>query len=131
MHVRGQHHVIELLDKHGRGEERHRPQGLLARVGEVVSQRRRQDENAARPDLVLAAVFQAKFAGAREDILRLLGRIGMPAEAAARLDLIDDGRGRGRSVPAISRERAGSSHRGIIYAADLRARKSGGIDNEC
>ncbi len=59
MDVRGQHHVVELLGEHGRREECDRPQGLFAGVGEVVPQRGREDENAARPDLMLAAVFQA------------------------------------------------------------------------
>jgi hypothetical protein len=37
------------------------------------------------------AVFQVELAGACDDVLRLLGGVGVPAEAAAGLDLIDDG----------------------------------------
>ena len=67
MDVRGQHHVVELLGEHGRREERDRPQRLLASVGKIMPQRGRQDENAARPDLMLGAVFEPQFAGAGED----------------------------------------------------------------
>ncbi len=109
MDVRRQHHVVELLREHGRGEERDRPQRFFAGIGEVVPHRRRQNENAARPDLMLAAVFQAKLASAGEDVLGLLGRIRMPAEPPAGLDLVDNGRGRGRSVAAIGGKRAATA----------------------
>jgi hypothetical protein len=130
MDVRGQHHVVELLGEHGRREERDRPQGLLAGIGEVVAHRGREDENAAGPDLVLGAVFQPQLAGASEDVLRLLGGVGVPAEPSAGLDLVDDGRGRRRPVSAIGGERARPSHRRVVHSSDLRTRKSCGINNE-
>jgi len=67
-------------------------QSLLAGVGEVMPDRRWNDEHAAGTDRVLAAVFQPQLAAAGKDVLRLLGRVGVPAEPAARLDLVDDRR---------------------------------------
>ena len=55
--LRRQHHVVEGLREHRRGEERDSAQRLLAGVREIVPQRRRQHEHAARPDLVDRAVF--------------------------------------------------------------------------
>ena len=43
-------------------------QRLLARIREVVPHGGRQDEHTARPDSMLAAIFQVKFAGAGEDV---------------------------------------------------------------
>src|SRR5262245_36664321 len=89
-----------------------------------------RDENAAGPDFVLGAVFQPQLAGPSEDVLGLLGGIGVPAEPSAGLDLVDDGRGRRRPVSAIGGERARPSHRRVVHSSDLRTRKSCGINNE-
>src|SRR5262249_22935320 len=66
--VRRQHHIVELLGEHGGREERDRPQRFFAGIGEVVPHRRGQHEDAAPPDLVLAAGFPAKLAPARHDV---------------------------------------------------------------
>jgi hypothetical protein len=81
---------VEIAEEHRRGEEGDGAQRLLAGVLEVVSHRRRQDEDAARPDRQGGAVFQIELAGAGDDILRLLGGVGVPAEAAAGFGLAAD-----------------------------------------
>jgi hypothetical protein len=43
MNAGRQHHIVELLGEHGRGEEGDRPQGFLARVGEVMTHRCREN----------------------------------------------------------------------------------------
>jgi hypothetical protein len=55
MDVRGQHHVVELLAEYGRREERDRPQGLFAGIGEVVAHRGREGETLPGPTLCLLA----------------------------------------------------------------------------
>src|SRR5712691_4020347 len=70
--LRRQHHVVEILREHRRGEERNRPQGLVASVGEVVPHRGRKNEHAAGPDRIVA-VLGAQLALARDDVLRFLG----------------------------------------------------------
>ena len=100
---RRQHHVVEVLREHRRREERHRPQLVGAYVGEVVPHVRRQHEHAARPDRIVA-VLGLQLALAGDDVLRLLGGVGVPAELPAGLDLVDDGRGLARPVAAIDRE---------------------------
>jgi hypothetical protein len=38
------------------------------------------------------SVFEIELAVSRDNVLRLLGRVGVPAEPLARLDLVDNGR---------------------------------------
>jgi hypothetical protein len=85
--LRRQHHLIEVLGEHRRGEEGHGAQGLLAGVLEIVAQRRRQHKHAARPNLVRRPVFEIKLTLAGDDVLRLFGSVGVPAEAVPGLDL--------------------------------------------
>jgi hypothetical protein len=118
-----QHHIVESLRKHRGGEKGNGAKRFLAGVGEVVAQRRWQHEDTSRPHLVGGAVLEMEFAVAGNDVLRLLGRIGVPAKPAARFDLVDDGRRCRRAVTAIHRKGAGPAHRGIVFAPHLRARK--------
>lgn len=53
------------------------------------------------------AILEIKLAGARNDILRLFGSLGVPAEPLAWLNLVDDGRGRRGSTTTINGERTG------------------------
>ena len=92
MDVRRNHYIVELLSEHGGCEEGDGAQGFRTRIGEVVPHGRRNDENIAGSDLVNGAALHAQFAGAGENILRLLSRIRVPTEPPARFDLIDDGR---------------------------------------
>ena len=85
-----QHHVVEVLREHRRGEEGDRPQFLRADIGEIVPYRRGEDEDAAGSDRVVAA-FRLQLALPGNDVLRLFGGVGVPPELAARLDLVDDG----------------------------------------
>ena len=55
-----------------------------------------------------AAVLRLQLAGAGDDVLRLLGGVRVPAEMAARLDLVDDGRGLVGALAAVARENAPS-----------------------
>jgi len=80
---RWQHHVVEALREHRCREESDRPERLRTGVGEVVSDRRREHKDAVGPDRVSAAVFHIQRARAGDDILRLLGGIGMPAQPCA------------------------------------------------
>jgi hypothetical protein len=50
-----------------------------------VTHRRRQHEHAARADRVGRSVFEIELALPRDDVLRLLGRVGVPTEPLARL----------------------------------------------
>jgi hypothetical protein len=73
-----------------RGEKGHGAQGLLARVLEVVTHRRRQDEDAARPDRVGRSVLEIELPLPGDDVLRLLGSVGVPAESLTGLDLVNE-----------------------------------------
>lgn len=128
--VRRQHHVVELLREHGRREESDCSQGLLAGIGEIMPHWRRKHEHAARPDRMFAAILKTQLTGAGQDILRLFGGIGVPAQATARLDFIDNGRRRGRPMSAVGGKRAGPADRRVVHSSDFRARKIVGLNDE-
>ena len=86
MHVRRQHRIVEGLREHGRREERDRSQRLPARIDEIMPHRRWQDENASRPNLMVASVFQTQLSRAGDNILGLLGRVRVPAKTMAGLN---------------------------------------------
>src|SRR5882757_4181240 len=89
-----QHHVVERLGKHRGRKEGHGAQRFRADIGKIVPHRGRKHEHAAGPYLIVA-LFGAQLALAGDDVLGLLGGVGVPAELAARLDLVDDGGGLG------------------------------------
>jgi hypothetical protein len=65
-----------------------------------------------------------QHARAGDDVLRLLGGIGVPAQPRARFDLIDDRRRRGRpAVSAIDRESASPFDRWLTLCPNLSARE--------
>jgi hypothetical protein len=74
---------VEIRGEHRCREESHRAQRLLARVGEIVTHRRGQHKNAARPDRVRAAVLKVEQAAAGDDVLAFFGGVGVPAEPLA------------------------------------------------
>ena len=84
MRFRRQHHIVEGLREHRRREEGNGPQGLGAGILEIVPDRRRQDEDASGADGMSGAVFHLELAGAGDDVLRLLGGVGVPAQPLAR-----------------------------------------------
>ena len=90
--IRRKHHIIESLGEHGCCEECDRAEGLISDVEQVVSQRGRQNKNAAWSDLMSRAVFELQLTGSGNDVLRFFGCIGMPPEAASRLNLVDNSR---------------------------------------
>src|SRR5262249_52212219 len=65
-----------------------------------------------------------QLALAGDDVLGLLGGVGVPAELAARLDLVDDGRGLARAVAAIDHEGALPTDGRVVGSANLRAIQS-------
>src|SRR6266545_1420148 len=75
----GQHHLIERLGEHRRGEKGDRAQRVGADIGEVMAHVRRYRKHAAGTNDVLAVVH-AQFAGAGDDVLGLFGRVSVPAE---------------------------------------------------
>ena len=72
---------------------------LGAGVDEVVPYPRGKDKNATGADRVSAPIFHLQLAVSSDDILGLLGRIGVPAKTPSRLDLIDDRRRLSRACP--------------------------------
>jgi hypothetical protein len=82
-----QHHLVEILRKHRGGEKGDGAKRLLAGIFEIVPHRCRQDEDAARPNLMRGTVLEVGFALPGDDVLRLIGGVGVPAEPAAWLDL--------------------------------------------
>ena len=122
MAVERLHDVVEDLGEHRGGEEADRPQHLRSGVDQVVPDVGREHENAARPDRE-DAVVTMQLARPGDDVLRLLGLVGVPAESRARLDLEDD-RGRlVRAVSAVGDEGTLPTHRIVALAVDLRARQ--------
>jgi len=97
----GEHHVVEGLGKHGGGEECDGAESFGAGIDEVVPQGGGQDKDAAGTDWKFLAAFDLQFAGARNDVLALLGCVGVPAEAAAGFDFVDDGGGLGSAVASV------------------------------
>ena len=92
MALRRKHHLVEVLREHSCGEEGDGAERLFAGVLKIVAHRRRQHEDAAGADGMRRSIFEIELAGPGDDILRLLGRVGVPAEPLARLDLVDNGR---------------------------------------
>lgn len=115
--------LTQSLHEHRRCEEGDGAQRLLAGVLEIVAHRRRQDEHAAGSDLMRGPVFEIELAGSGDDILRLLGRVSVPAEPLSRLDLGDDGRRGSRPVSAIDGERRLPTYGRISFAPHLGARQ--------
>ena len=95
MAFRRHHHVVEVLGEHRSREESDGTQRFFTDINQVVFYRRWNGKNASRTDEVGAAIFHVQFPGPGDDVLRLFGGIGMPAEPFSRLDLIND---RGRRV---------------------------------
>src|SRR5262245_37164322 len=81
---------------------------------DVVAHRRGLHEHAARSDRDYGAVLDIELARAGNDVLRLFGRVGVPAKALARFDLVDDDRGCRRAVAATDGEGAFPMHRRVI-----------------
>jgi hypothetical protein len=79
--LRRHHHVVEVLCEHRSREESDGAQCFLPDVDEIVFYRRWNRKNTARADPVGAAIFHMQFPGTRNDVLRLFGRVGVPAEA--------------------------------------------------
>ena len=104
MAFRRHHHVVEVLGEHRSREKSDGTQCFLTDINKVVFYRRWNGKNTPRTDAVGTAIFHLQFPGSGDDVLRLFGGIGMPAEAFSRLDLINDSGRRGRAVAAIHSE---------------------------
>ena len=76
------------------------------------------------------AVFQIELADAGNDVLGLLGGVGVPAEPLAGLNVVDDDRGRGRAMFAIVGKGAGPMHRGVGLVPHLSAFKLVRVNNQ-
>jgi hypothetical protein len=72
---------VEVLSKHRSREESNGAQCFLAHADEVMFYRRWNAKNAARTNPVGAVIFHVQFAGTGNDVLRLFGSVGVPAEA--------------------------------------------------
>src|SRR6185437_3114357 len=120
MGVRWQHHFIERLREHGRGEESHRAQSVATHIDQVVPHVRRKREDTAGSHRMLA-VFHEQFARAGKNVLRLLGSIGMPTEMLARFYLVNDGRGLRRATPSAGCEGAGPMDRLVLGSLNMSA----------
>ena len=123
MGLRRHHYLIEGLREHRRGKKGNRPQRILAGVLQIVTHRRRQDEDAARSDCAGRAVLEIKLAGAGDDVLRFFGSVSVPAEPAAGLDFVDDGGRRRCAVAAEAGEGALPTDRRIALPSNLGAFK--------
>ena len=102
--LRRHHHLIEVLGEHGGGEEGNRTKRLVASVLHVMTHRRRQHEDATGPNRQHRAILEIELARAGNNVLRLFGRVGVPAEALAGLDLLNDDGRRHRTMPTIDGE---------------------------
>jgi hypothetical protein len=71
-----------------------------------------------------------ELTGAADDVLRFLSGIRVPAEAATRLDLVNDRGGRRRPVSSAACERTLPANMRIIFAPNFRSRELLGIDND-
>src|SRR5215212_4662977 len=80
----------------------------------------RQYEDTARSDRE-DTVVTVQLAGPRDDVLGLLGLIGVPAEPASRLDFEDDRRRLVRPVSPIGNEGALPTNCIVTISVDLRA----------
>jgi len=87
---RRHHHVVEVLSEHRGREKSDGAQCFLADINEVVFYRRWNRKNTARTDPVGAAIFHVQFPGTSDDVLRLFGSVGVPAEAMPGLNFIHD-----------------------------------------
>jgi len=113
---RRHHYIIEVLGEHRSCEESDGAQCFLTDIDQVVFHRRWNGKNTPRTDAVGAAIFHVQFPGSGDNVLRLLGGIGMPAEPFPRLDLIND-RGRcGGAMAAIHGESTSPMNRFIIFS---------------
>src|SRR5262245_14580585 len=86
--------------------------------------------NAARSDRDYGAVLDIALTRAGNDVLRLFGRVGVPAKPLARFDLVDDDRGCRRAVAAIDGEGAFPMHRRVSLAPDFSTLQFGRVDRE-
>src|SRR5215212_9170290 len=82
----------------------------------------RQYEDTARSDRE-DTVVTVQLAGPRDDVLGLLGLIGVPAEPASRLDFEDDRRRLVRPVSPIGNEGALPTNCIVTISVDLSARQ--------
>ncbi len=64
-----------------------------------------------------------QLAGAGDDVLGLLGLIGVPAESRARLDLEDDRRRCVRPMSAVGNKRSLPANCVVAFAVDVRSRQ--------
>ena len=101
MALRRHHHVVEVLSEHRSREESDGAQCFVADIDEVMFYRRWNRKNTARTYPVGVAIFHVQFAGTSNDVLRLFGSVGVPAEAMSGLNFIYDRRRCGRAVTAI------------------------------
>ena len=69
----------------------------------------------------LPVFFETELAGPGDDILRLFRRVGVPAEALAGLDLVNDDGGRRRAMPTIDGEGPLPVDRLVSLAPDFAA----------
>ena len=90
MALRRHHHVVEVLSEHRSREEGDGAQCFLADIDEVVFYRCWNRKNTARTDPVGAAIFHVQFPATSNDVLRLFGSVGVPAEAMPGLNFIHD-----------------------------------------
>ncbi|SRR6266404_60872 len=123
MSFRRQHHVIESLSEHCRREESDRPQRLGADVDEIVPHRSWEDKNATRLDRISGAIFHMQLATAGNNVLGLFGSIGVPAEPASGLDLVNNRRRLGRPVSSIEHKSTVLTDRWVIRSSNLNTLK--------
>ncbi len=127
MRAQWQHHLVEDPREHGGREEDDRSQRLGAGVDEIVTDIRRQHEDAAGFDRE-GAIVAAQLAGAGDDAPRFPGWAGVPAQTIAGLDFEDDGGRLIGAMAALGDEDAGPLYVGHSLATDLNACESSGID---
>lgn len=123
MRFRRQHHVVESLSEHCRREESDRPQRLGADVDQIVPYRGWEDKNATRLDRISGAVFHMQLAIAGNNVLRLFGGIGVLAEPASGLDLVNNCRRLGRPVSSIDHKSNVPTDRWVIRSSNLNTLK--------
>jgi hypothetical protein len=88
--LRRHHHVVEVLSEHRSCEEGDGTQCFLADIDEVVFHRRWNRKKTARADPGGAAIFHVQFPATSNDVMRLFGSIGVPAEAMPGLNFVHD-----------------------------------------
>jgi hypothetical protein len=104
--LRRHHHVVEVLGEHRSREESNGAQCFLTDIDQVVFHWRWNGKDTPRTDRGRCCHLHVQFAGAGDNVLRLLGGIGYASRAIPRLDLIND-RGRcGGAIAAIDGESA-------------------------